>query len=164
MSRTADEIAVELAAAETALASIRTSISDDPAIARISGALLVKAGRVTDSALRRYNDQLATVGNLTGALVRARRREPEAQRRRLTADDVRGAAMVRDRNGWHKVVRVSAKSVNQPLRSPTVIWDVSKTKESLEVPTISPHALPSPSFGNRPPTFLLVATVFQPLV
>src|SRR6185295_19454022 len=28
----------------------------------------------------------------------------------------------------------------------------------------SPQALPSPSFGNRPPTFLLVFTLFQPFV
>src|SRR5262245_3104917 len=30
--------------------------------------------------------------------------------------------------------------------------------------SLSPQALPSPSFGNSPPTFLLVATLFQPLV
>ena len=30
--------------------------------------------------------------------------------------------------------------------------------------SLSPQALPSPSFGNRPPTFLLVVTDFQPLV
>src|SRR5512143_300449 len=29
---------------------------------------------------------------------------------------------------------------------------------------LSPQALPSPSLGNRPPTFLLVCTLFQPLV
>src|SRR3954469_6722200 len=30
--------------------------------------------------------------------------------------------------------------------------------------SLSPQALPSPSLGNSPPTFLLVVTVFQPLV
>src|SRR6185295_11234332 len=29
--------------------------------------------------------------------------------------------------------------------------------------SLSPHALPSPSFGKRPPTCLLVVTLFQPL-
>lgn len=38
-------------------------------------------------------------------------REREAARVRLTADSVRGATHVRDRFGWHKVVRVSSKSV-----------------------------------------------------
>lgn len=38
-------------------------------------------------------------------------REAEAARPKLTADDVRGARFVRDQYGWHRVVRVSAKSV-----------------------------------------------------
>lgn len=38
-------------------------------------------------------------------------REAEAARVRLTAEDVKGAVLVRDSFGWHKVVRVSAKSV-----------------------------------------------------
>lgn len=35
----------------------------------------------------------------------------EVARRKFTAADLDGAALVRDRIGWHKVVRVSAKSV-----------------------------------------------------
>lgn len=45
---------------------------------------------------------------------RARRAEAaqaERDRPRLTYADVAGARLVRDRYGWHEVVRVSAKSV-----------------------------------------------------
>ena len=38
-------------------------------------------------------------------------RKVEAERVRLTAEDVKGARFIRDQFGWHKVVRVSAKSV-----------------------------------------------------
>jgi hypothetical protein len=38
-------------------------------------------------------------------------RAAEKARHKLTADDVRGAVAVRDAHGWHRVVRVSAKSV-----------------------------------------------------
>lgn len=38
-------------------------------------------------------------------------RQAEADRVHLVADEVRGALAVRDEFGWHKVVRVSAKSV-----------------------------------------------------
>lgn len=38
-------------------------------------------------------------------------REAEKARLKLTADDVKGARLVRDEFGWHAVVRVSAKSV-----------------------------------------------------
>lgn len=38
-------------------------------------------------------------------------REAEKARPKPTADDVRGARFVRDQYGWHRVVRVSAKSV-----------------------------------------------------
>lgn len=42
---------------------------------------------------------------------RAAAREAEKARPKLTADEVRGAIAVRDEFGWHRVVRVSAKSV-----------------------------------------------------
>lgn len=38
-------------------------------------------------------------------------RAAEKARPKLTAEDVRGAVVVRDCFGWHRVVRVSAKSV-----------------------------------------------------
>ena len=37
--------------------------------------------------------------------------EAEANRHRFTADEVRGARAVRNRYGWHRVVRVNGKSV-----------------------------------------------------
>lgn len=47
------------------------------------------------------------------ALVAQRKaeREAEARREKLTAEDVKGSTFVRDSLGWHRVVRVSAKSV-----------------------------------------------------
>lgn len=41
----------------------------------------------------------------------AARKQAEAERVRLTAEQVKGAKYVRDEYGWHRVVRVSAKSV-----------------------------------------------------
>lgn len=41
----------------------------------------------------------------------AAKKAAERARPKLTADDVRGSTLVRDEYGWHKVVRVSAKSV-----------------------------------------------------
>lgn len=38
-------------------------------------------------------------------------REAEAARHRYTADEIRGASAVRDAGGWHRVIRVSTKSV-----------------------------------------------------
>jgi hypothetical protein len=46
-----------------------------------------------------------------GVARRKAAREAEALRPKMTADDVRGAVAVRDSIGWHRVVRVSAKSV-----------------------------------------------------
>lgn len=45
--------------------------------------------------------------------VRARKTQKEAEMARVkfTAQDLEGAKFVRDSLGWHKVVRVSAKSV-----------------------------------------------------
>lgn len=54
--------------------------------------------------LQREEDRLAKVR-------RVEAREAEKARVKLTAADVEGATHVRDQFGWHKVVRVSAKSV-----------------------------------------------------
>ena len=43
--------------------------------------------------------------------LRAVRRTAESARIKFTADDLAGAEWVRDRFGWHRVIRVSAKSV-----------------------------------------------------
>lgn len=39
------------------------------------------------------------------------RREAEAERVRLTVDDLTGARAVRTRMGWHRVIRVNASTV-----------------------------------------------------
>ena len=67
-----------------------------------------------DAALDRYKaeqrkDARAEQRRTHEARIAAR--EAEAARPKLTADDVRGAVAVRDQFGWHRVVRVSAKSV-----------------------------------------------------
>lgn len=45
------------------------------------------------------------------AVVGLKAQIAERDRRRLTADDLHGATYVRTSTGWHKVVRVNAKSV-----------------------------------------------------
>lgn len=51
----------------------------------------------------------AHAAEITAARVAAR--EAEKARPKLTAEDVKGARFVRTDIGWHKVVRVNAKSV-----------------------------------------------------
>lgn len=85
--------------------------SGDPALARLGGAALRQHHKATDSALRRYTEAATLVQVLRGRLSAAEYREADANRTRLTADDVRGATAIRDQDGWHEVVRVSAKSV-----------------------------------------------------
>lgn len=46
-----------------------------------------------------------------GVARRKAEREAEAARAKFTAGDLAGASHVRDSVGWHRVVRVSAKSV-----------------------------------------------------
>ena len=51
------------------------------------------------------------IANRAAIAKRKAAREAEKSRPKLTADDLRGATLVRDSLGWHHVVRVSAKSV-----------------------------------------------------
>lgn len=70
--------------------------------------------RLAEQAIRDEKSRQAAEAAERRAEVAARReaaRAAEATRIKMTADDVRGAAYVRDEFGWHKVVRVSAKSV-----------------------------------------------------
>lgn len=67
-----------------------------------------------DAALDRYKAEQqreADAAERERRIERKARRQAEAERPKLTADDVRGAEFVRDSHGWHRVVRVSAKSV-----------------------------------------------------
>lgn len=83
----------------------------DPAMARVSGALLGKLGRDTDRALARYTAADRNVQALQSKVARAEYDQREAKRVRLTRDDIGGAALVRTRHGWYGVVRVNAKTV-----------------------------------------------------
>lgn len=70
--------------------------------------------RLAEQAIREERARQAAEAEAQEAERAARRkaaREAEKARPRLTADDVRAARFVRDEFGWHKVVRVSAKSV-----------------------------------------------------
>lgn len=70
-----------------------------------------RGGGSLDAQIDRH---LAEQKRLKAETYKARReaaRVAEAERVRLTAEDVKGARFVRDSCGWYKVVRVSAKSV-----------------------------------------------------
>ena len=79
--------------------------------ARLSARGLGQAHRRTDSALRRFTDLTAEADLLAYRAALAAAREAEAARVRFTHSDVIGARLVRTSTGWHKVVRVSPKSV-----------------------------------------------------
>lgn len=106
----------ELTAAAEAKRTAAQGISDragvaDRAAGRLSAPGLAQAHRNTDSSLRRYTEATEAAAQLDHKAALARAREQEASRPRLTHDDIKGATHVRDRHGWHQVVRVSAKSV-----------------------------------------------------
>lgn len=83
----------------------------DPAMARVSGPLLTQLGRDTDRRLAAYTAAAREVEALTSQLIRAEAREAEATRVPLTREQVEGARIVRDRYGWHRVIRVNARTV-----------------------------------------------------
>lgn len=107
----ADELRARLAGVERRLAVARPSTSGDPALARLGATALRQHHKRTDAALAFYTALAAARDRLRFQLAAAEAREAEAERPRLTADDVRGATRVRDKHGWHKVVRVNATSV-----------------------------------------------------
>lgn len=70
--------------------------------------------RLAELAIAQEKRRQAGAEAVRQAELRARRladRDAEKARPRLTSEDVSGARLVRDQYGWHKVVRVSAKSV-----------------------------------------------------
>ena len=83
----------------------------DPAMARVSGSLLTQLGRQTDAALGRYTEADNQVQALTHRISLAEQRAQDAARTYLFRVDVDGATHVRTRVGWHKVLKVNAKSV-----------------------------------------------------
>lgn len=64
-----------------------------------------------DAAIERHLAEQRRTDATAQKQRRTAAREAEANRVRLTHDDVKDATHVRDAYGWHKVVRVSAKSV-----------------------------------------------------
>lgn len=73
-----------------------------------NGARLAEAA-ITAERQRQADEAVERAAELSA--IRKAEREAEKARPKLTADDVRGARAVRDEFGWHRVVRVSAKSV-----------------------------------------------------
>ncbi|KAB2808349.1 hypothetical protein F9L07_22805 [Pimelobacter simplex] len=70
--------------------------------------------RLAEAAISEEKARQAAVADQEHAAGVARRkaaREAEAARVKFTADDLAGASHVRDAVRWHRVVRVSAKSV-----------------------------------------------------
>lgn len=70
--------------------------------------------RLAEAAIREELQRQADAESARQDELRAARkvvRDAESARVRLTAEDVRGSRFVRDSIGWHRVVRVSAKSV-----------------------------------------------------
>lgn len=63
-----------------------------------------------DAELQRQADK-AAAKHAEGVARRKAERAAEAARRKFTAADLANATHVRDSLGWHRVVRVSAKSV-----------------------------------------------------
>jgi alkylated DNA nucleotide flippase Atl1 len=111
MSARSDEVRAALAEAVARRDSCVPKDAGDPAVARLGGAALRQHHAGTDAALRRYVEADAAVDALTMRLARSEADEKEAARVRLTRRDVVGATAVRDRFGWHRVVRVNARTV-----------------------------------------------------
>jgi hypothetical protein len=83
----------------------------DTAAGRLSAPGLAQAHRNTDSQLQRFTQAQAEARALEHKAGLARARESEAARTRYAAADLKGARFVKDRYGWHEVVRVNAKTV-----------------------------------------------------
>ncbi len=85
-------------------------MSEDNAVVNVPLSKRYGKGGI-DGALIRYNAEQNRIAAEESRAKRQAAREAEANRERLTFDDVVGAKYVRDGFRWHKVVRVNAKSV-----------------------------------------------------
>lgn len=65
----------------------------------------------TNIAAIRYRDTYRAMIRAEAEVVSLKAQTRDRDRARLTHDDVKGATHVRTELGWHKVVRVNAKSV-----------------------------------------------------
>lgn len=73
--------------------------------------------RLAEQAIRDERDRQARErvehdAKISEARVAARK--AEAERHKFTADELRDAAIVRDEFGWHRVIKVNAKTVTVP--------------------------------------------------
>lgn len=95
-------------------------------MSRASLARAVRAGLAADVAhVAAVNATAAQAAREHAAAARA----AEAQRRRLTAADLAGATHVRDRWGWHLVLRVNATTVTVPDGPDTERIPIARIKE-----------------------------------
>ena len=94
-----------------ALAGMTNPDCGDSAVVNLTGSARRAYHARLDAHYRRYTAACDRVAAARFALAKAQRAESEAARVRYTAADLTGAVVVRDRFGWHEVVRVSAKSV-----------------------------------------------------
>jgi hypothetical protein len=110
---TSEELMRDAAVQRQRAAMISASAAvPERAAARLSAAGLKQAHRSTDSRLRRYTEAVARAETLEHKAGLAEARERETARVRFTDRvELAGATHVRDRHGWHAVVRVNAKSV-----------------------------------------------------
>jgi hypothetical protein len=109
MSRLED-LEAKLANAQQRMAAAAEPVSSDSATARLSAKPLRQFHARQDGQLRRYVEASRVVAKLETAIASERAKtapKPEP----LSESTLAGARMVRDRHGWHRVVRVNRTSV-----------------------------------------------------
>ncbi len=122
------QAAAELAALQ---AQVRPMGGGDRAMERLGPTALRQHQRRTESEMRAH---IALAERITVAerrLAESQRLVTEAARVRLTEGDLSGAVAVRTRHGWHRVVRVSSKSVT--VATPYTWTDRLSLDKILEV-------------------------------
>lgn len=107
--------------------------SGDPALARLDAVALKQHYQGMDAAIERFTHARSKVEYYKHRIALAKARQAKASRRVFTRDDLEGVTQIRTRHGWHRVLRVNAKTV-------TVATDYSWTDryrhdEILEIAT-----------------------------
>jgi hypothetical protein len=108
--RTAAELRELLATAEAQRDGINGNEWSDSAASRLGRQALRQHYKHMDSRLERYTALTDRIQRLKFQLADAEAREANAACVRPTVEELQGARLVRDRWGWHVVVRVSAES------------------------------------------------------
>lgn len=107
---TPEQAASELDAAEAALAALSSPLPDSAAC-RLKPSALKQAEKRLDSHLRQVVAAIARVDKARTALARALSESRNASRPVASLEAIQRATAVRDRHGWHKVIRVNRKTV-----------------------------------------------------